>query len=222
MRNPAQSSHSVPASQPAERAPDRDAALLALLRAGDEAAYTEIVRRYHGSLVRVASAHVRSAALAEEIAQEAWLAVLNGLARFEGRSSFRTWLFTIVANLAKTRGAREARTVPFSALAREEGEQERPVEDGRFLEDGHWATAPAEWRDPGARLHSEQTLAQIERAIAQLPEAQRTVITLRDVRGLDAEEVCELLGISDGNQRVLLHRARAKVRRALEGVLAPE
>ena len=202
------------------RAVDRDAELLARLRAGDEAAYTEIVRRYHGALVRVASAHVRSAALAEEIAQDAWVAVLNGLARFEGRSSFRTWLFTIAANLAKTRGAREARMLPFSALARQESEDERPVEADRFLEDGHWGDAPAEWRNPEARLQDGETLAQIERAIAALPEAQRTVITLRDVRGLEADEVCEMLGISDGNQRVLLHRARAKVRRTLEGVLA--
>lgn len=201
---------------------DRDAELVARLRAGDEAAYTEIVRRYHGALVRVASAHVRSAALAEEIAQDAWVAVLNGLARFEGRSSFRTWLFTIAANLAKTRGTREARTVPFSALAREEGENERPVEADRFKDDGHWGDAPAEWRSPEARLQGGETLALIERAIAELPEAQRTVITLRDVRGLDADEVCELLGLSDGNQRVLLHRARAKVRRMLEGVLAAE
>ncbi len=201
---------------------DRDADILARLRAGDEAAYAEIVRRYHGALVRVAAAHVRSAGLAEEIAQDAWLAVLNGIARFEGRSSFRTWLFTIAANLAKTRGAREARSVPFSALARDESEQERPVEEGRFQADGHWSEPPAEWRDPESRLRSSETLARIERVIAELPEAQRTVITLRDVRGLDADEVCRALGISDGNQRVLLHRARAKVRRLLEAELGAD
>jgi RNA polymerase sigma-70 factor, ECF subfamily len=206
---------------PDTRATDRDAALVTRLRAGDEAAYGEIVRRYHASLVRVAAAHVRSIALAEEIAQDAWLAVLNGLARFEGRSSFRTWLFTIASNLAKTRGVRESRILPFSALAREESEGERPVDADRFREDGGWAEAPAEWPDAEARLETNETLAEIERAIAALPEVQRTVITLRDVRGLDAEEVCRLLGLSDGNQRVLLHRARAKVRRALEGVLAP-
>lgn len=212
----------TPASDSAcMRAPDRDAELVVRLRAGDEDAYVEIVRLYHASLVRVASAHVRTAALAEEIAQDAWLAVLNGLARFEGRSSFRTWLFTIAANLAKTRGAREARIVPFSALVREESE-ERSVEADRFREDGHWSEPPAEWRDAEARLSSDETLAEIERAISTLPEAQRTVITMRDVRGLDAGEVCELLGISDGNQRVLLHRARAKVRRALEGTLRAE
>ncbi len=204
----------------APREPDRDAELVTRLRTGDEAAYVEIVRRYHGSLVRVASAHVRSSALAEEIAQDAWVAVLNGLARFEGRSSFRTWLFTIAANLAKTRGTREARSMPFSALARDESDSERPVEEGRFQRDGHWAEPPAEWRDPERRLDSSETLAQIERAIAELPEAQRAVITLRDVRGLEAEEVCEMLGISDGNQRVLLHRARAKVRKSLEANLS--
>jgi RNA polymerase sigma-70 factor (ECF subfamily) len=216
MNHPLTSSHPTSAAC----APDRDAELVAQLRAGDEAAYTEIVRRYHGALVRVASAHVRSTAVAEEIAQDAWVAVLNGLARFEGRSSFRTWLFTIAANLAKTRGTREARSLPFSALARDEADGERSVEADRFLEEGQWADAPPEWRDPETRLLNGETLAQIERAIAALPEAQRTVITLRDVRGAGAEEVCALLGISEGNQRVLLHRARAKVRRALEAVLA--
>lgn len=205
---------------PSEPVPDRDAELVARLRAGDEAAYVDIVRRYHGALVRVASAHVRTPALAEEIAQDAWLAVLNGIARFEGRSSFRTWLFTIAANLAKTRGTREARSMPFSMLARDESDSERPVEEGRFQRDGHWADPPAEWRDPERRLDSRETLAQIERAIAELPEVQRTVITLRDVQGLDAGEVCQLLGISDGNQRVLLHRARAKVRKSLETSLS--
>jgi RNA polymerase sigma-70 factor, ECF subfamily len=202
---------------------DRDADVVVRLRAGDQDAYIEIVRRYHAAIVRVASAHVRSAALAEEVAQDTWLAVLKGLSRFEGRSSFRTWLFTIAANLAKSRGAREARVLPFSALAREESEGEAPVEAGRFREDGHWSDPPAAWHDPEARLCGSETLAQIEREIAKLPEAQRTVITLRDVRGLDAAEVCELLDLSEGNQRVLLHRARAKVRRALEGVLvSPE
>ena len=220
MTDAARASTSLATAPHAPRAADPDAALLADLRAGSEAAYTAIVRRYHGALVRVAAAHVRSAALAEEIAQDAWVAVLNGLGRFEGRSSFRTWLFTITANLAKTRGAREARCLPFSALAREESESERPVEAERFLPDGHWGDAPAEWRDPEARLGDGEMLEHVERAIAALPEAQRTVITLRDVRGLDAGEVCVLLGLSDGNQRVLLHRARAKVRRALEGVLA--
>jgi RNA polymerase sigma-70 factor, ECF subfamily len=220
MTNPATSMLSTRAEHESACVPDRDAALVAQLRAGDEAAYVEIVRRYHGALVRVASAHVRTAALAEEIAQDAWVAVLNGLARFEGRSSFRTWLFTITANLAKTRGTREARSLPFSALARQEEDRERPVEADRFLEDGHWGDAPAEGRDTETRLQSGETLAQIERAIAELPEAQRTVITMRDVRGASADEVCALLGISEGNQRVLLHRARAKVRRALEDLFA--
>lgn len=201
------------------RAVDADAALVARLRAGDEAAYTEIVRRYHGALVRVAAAHVRSAGLAEEVAQDAWLAVLNGLERFEGRSSFRTWLFTIAANVAKTRGKREARVLPFSALAREEEERELPVESGSFLPDGHWASPPGDWGSAEQMLQSNQTLDQIQAAIEKLPEVQRTVITLRDVRGLDADEVCRLLEISEVNQRVLLHRARAKVRKALEQTL---
>jgi RNA polymerase sigma-70 factor (ECF subfamily) len=195
---------------------DVDAALVARLRAGDEAAYGEIVRRYHPALVRVASAHVRSASVAEEVAQDAWLAVLNGLERFEGRSSFRTWLFTICANVAKTRGKREARVLPFSALAREEEERDLPVEAGNFLEDGHWAQPPTPWRDPERALHGGRMLERIQAAIEKLPEVQRTVITLRDVRGLDSSEVCALLEISEANQRVLLHRARAKVRKALE------
>jgi RNA polymerase sigma-70 factor (ECF subfamily) len=198
---------------------DADAALVARLRAGDEAAYTEIVRRYHPALVRVAAAHVRSGGLAEEVAQDAWLAVLNGLERFEGRSSFRTWLFTIAANVAKTRGKREARILPFSALAHDEEERELPVEAGNFLPDGHWASPPAEWGDAEQRLSSSQTLDQIQAAIEKLPEVQRTVLTLRDVRGLDADEVCRLLEISEVNQRVLLHRARAKLRKALAGTL---
>jgi RNA polymerase sigma-70 factor (ECF subfamily) len=201
------------------RASDADAPLLARLRAGDEAAYAEIVRRYHPALVRVAAAHVRSASLAEEVAQDAWLAVLNGLERFEERSSFRTWLFTIVANLAKTRGRRESRSVPFSALARDEQDGEQAFDPSQFLANGHWAEHPLEWRDPEQRLQSSETLELVEAAIEKLPEVQRTVITLRDVRGFDSAEVCRLLGLSEANQRVLLHRARAKVRRALEATL---
>ncbi len=205
---------------PHARSIDTDASILARLRAGDEAAYTEIVRRYHPSLVRVASAHVRSASVAEEVAQDAWLAVLNGLERFEERSSFRTWLFTIVANLAKTRGKREARTTPFSALARDEEDGEQPFDPTQFLADGHWAEHPREWRDPEQHLNSSETIELVEAAIEKLPEVQRTVITLRDVRGFDSSEVCRMLNLSEVNQRVLLHRARAKVRRALEAMLA--
>ena len=205
---------------PIPRPPDGDAALVAKLRAGDAAAYGEIVRRYHPALVRVASAHVRSTSVAEEVAQDAWLAVLNGLERFEGRSSFRTWLFTICANVAKTRGKREARVLPFSALAREEEERDLPVEAGNFLEDGHWTQPPTPWRDPESALHGGRTLERIQAAIEKLPEVQRTVITLRDVRGFDSDEVCRLLEISEANQRVLLHRARAKVRKVLDAELA--
>lgn len=205
--------------EPRSLASDADAALVARLRLGDEAAYTEIVRRHHAALIRVAAAHVRSPSQAEEIAQDAWLAVLNGLERFEGRSSFRTWLFTIAANLAKTRGKRESRVLPFSALAREEEDREEAFDPTQFLADGHWAQHPAEWRDPEQRLRTCETLALVEAAIEKLPEAQRTVITLRDVRGLDSAEVCRLLDLSEGNQRVLLHRARTKVRKVLETTL---
>ncbi len=201
------------------RAPDRDAGLICALREGDERAFSELVRRYHGAMLRVASAHVRSNAIAEEVVQDAWLAVIEGLARFEGRSSFRTWLFTIVSNRAKTRGVREARSLPFSALAREDDDDARTVDADRFDGDGHWREPPAEWRDPEQRLRSLEGFALARKAIESLPEAQRAVITLRDVEGLSSEEVCAALGLSDGNQRVLLHRARAKVRRALEAHL---
>jgi RNA polymerase sigma-70 factor (ECF subfamily) len=201
------------------RAPDRDAALLCALRSGDESAFQALVRRYHGAMLRVAASHVRSSAVAEEVVQDAWLAVVEGLSRFEGRSSFRTWLFTIVANRAKTRGVREARTVPFSALARDDGEGDTTVDADRFGEDGHWTEPPAEWRDPEQRLRSLEGFALAKKAIEALPAAQRAVITLRDVEGLSSEEVCTALDLSDGNQRVLLHRARAKVRAALESQL---
>jgi RNA polymerase sigma-70 factor (ECF subfamily) len=177
---------------------------------------------YHASLVRVAQVYVRDRQVAEDVAQDTWLAVIRGIDRFEARSSFRTWLFSILANQARKRGERERRSVPFSTLAARDTEDGPTVDPDRFLPEdaarwaGHWSAAPRPWDMPEERLIGRETLDVIAAAIETLPEAQRTVISLRDVEGLDSSEVCELLDISEGNQRVLLHRARAKVRTALE------
>jgi len=202
-----------------------DLELLARLRRGDEAAFTQLVERLHGPMLRVAMIHVGNRAVAEEVAQDAWVGVLAQLDRFEGRSSLRTWVLRIVANRARTRAVRERRTLPFSSLdgAAEPG---RPaVEPERFLPAGHrwaghWASPPRSWGDvPEERLLSAETRAEVGRAVELLPPAQRAVITLRDVEGMTAAETCELLELTEGNQRVLLHRARSRVRRVLERYL---
>jgi len=198
-----------------------DARLVEGLRAGDEAAFAQLMREYGASMLRVAQMYVSSRAVAEEVVQEAWLGVLKGIGRFEGRSSLKTWLFRIVANTAKTRGVREARSVPFSALG-DEGEHEPSVDPDRFLGagerfPGHWALPPESWAGvPEGRLLAQETLDVIEREIERLPPTQRAVITMRDVQGFTSEEVCNALDLTETNQRVLLHRARAKVRSALE------
>jgi RNA polymerase sigma-70 factor (ECF subfamily) len=199
-----------------------DTALLERLRDRDEAAFEELVQRYHRSLVRIALMYVRDRTIAEEVAQETWLAVLEGIDRFEGRSSLKTWIFRIVANRAKTRGEREHRQVPITAVFGED-EPEVPLE--RFLPADHpqrplgWAVPPRAW--PEERLLSRETVQELRGAIAELPAAQQAVIGLRDVEGLSPEEVAEALEISPGNERVLLHRARSRVRRALEEYLEP-
>lgn len=193
------------------------------LRAGDEEVFMALVRRHQAAMVRVAQIYVSRRDVAEEVVQEAWVGVLRGLDRFEGRSSFKTWLFRIVTNLAKTRAVREGRTIPFSALRTPESVPEAAVEPERFRPPddpswpGHWATKPSEW--PEGRLLETESLALIRDAIDALPDSQRAVITLRDVEGWSAEEVCNALELSETNQRVLLHRARSKVRRALERYL---
>jgi RNA polymerase sigma-70 factor (ECF subfamily) len=186
--------------------------LVEALRAGDERAFEQLIRMYQASLIRVAQMYVSSRAVAEEVVQETWLAVLNSIGRFEGRSSLKTWIFRIVANRAKTRGEREGRTVPFSSL----GPSEPAVEGERF-EHGLWASPPPDW--PEERLLGEETQQVIENAIELLPDMQRAVITLRDIQGWSADEVRNALELSETNQRVLLHRARSKVRRALEEYL---
>jgi RNA polymerase sigma-70 factor (ECF subfamily) len=198
-----------------------DAALVAALRRGDEVAFMTLVERYHGSLVRLASVYVQDRTAAEDVAQETWLGVLQGIARFEGRSSLRTWIFRILVNRAKTRGARERRSVPFSALGGEDDEESGPtVEPERFRADGHWASPPQAWElAPEDRVLASEVRGVVAAAVAGLPTRQRTVITLRDVEGWSAEDVRATLDLSEGNQRVLLHRARAKVRRELERYL---
>ncbi len=205
-----------------------EAELLASLRSGEERAFTALVEEHGATMLRLARLYVRERTAAEEVVQEAWLGVLRGLPRFEGRSSVRTWIFRIVTNLAKTRAVREARSVPFSALAAAEAADVGPsVPPERFRggEDrwaGHWASPPVEWGRPEEELVSAETRETIMRAIAALPEAQRAVITLRDVEGWSSEEVCNVLELTETNQRVLLHRARTKVRHALDEYMREE
>ncbi|HLM37894.1 MAG TPA: sigma-70 family RNA polymerase sigma factor [Gaiellaceae bacterium] len=200
-----------------------EAQLVEALRAGDEAAFAQLVREYQPALVRVARIYVPTQSAAEEVAAETWLAVLNGLDRFEGRSSLRTWIFRILTNIAKTRVQRDRRTLPFSALQDPGRVPEAALDADRFLDPehprwpGHWAVRPEPW--PEDALVAAETQAFVAEAIEALPPAQRAVITLRDVEGWSSEEVRNALELSETNQRVLLHRARSKVRRALESYL---
>ena len=200
-----------------------DPALLDALRRGEEAAFEELIGRYHQALTRRAMLFVGDSAIAQEVAQETWVALLNGLARFEGRSSLKTWLFTVVANRARSRAQRERRCIPFSGMAASELATDEPaVEPERFQTeqgrlDGHWNSLPRDWQDtPGSSLLSDETRSVLRAAIETLPATQRAVVTLRDVEGLTPGEVCNLLELSETNQRVLLHRGRSKIRRALE------
>jgi RNA polymerase sigma-70 factor (ECF subfamily) len=196
--------------------PLSDAALLVALQAGDEGAFMTLVDRHHASLVRLARTVVSSEAIAEEVAQEAWTGLLEGLARFEGRSSLKTWLFRILINRARTRGVREARTVPFSALESSEDAGSEP-DPGAFTRRGGWASPPVRWDNdtPETLLLRAEVRACLDKAIAALPPNQRVVLTLRDVEGVDSADVCHVLEITETNQRVLLHRARGRVRAAL-------
>jgi RNA polymerase sigma-70 factor (ECF subfamily) len=190
---------------------------LALLRSGDGAAYRRLIRRFHGSLVGTASAIIGSRAQAEEVVQDAWVAVFSGIGKFEGRSSLASWLFAIVLNRARTRASRERRLVALPALDGADG-QERAVPLERFVADGHWSEPPRLWDelDPERMVAGKQLLAHVQDAIEMLPAGQKAVIILRDIEAATAEEACELLAISPENQRVLLHRARGRVRRAIE------
>jgi RNA polymerase sigma-70 factor, ECF subfamily len=209
----------------AHEASPEDIRTVEALRAGDEEAFRELVGRYHASLIRVALMYVRTRAVAEEVVQDTWIGVLRSLPRFAGRSSLRTWIFRILANQARTRARREARSVPFSSLAGAD-DNAPAVDPDRFLSadhpafPGHWTSPPQSWGAiPEERLLARETRDRVLEAIEALPASQRTVITLRDVEGWSSDEVRNLLEISEGNQRVLLHRARSKVRRALEDYL---
>jgi RNA polymerase sigma-70 factor, ECF subfamily len=190
--------------------------LVAALRAGDERAFATLVDRYHSTLVRVAMTFVRDRHVAEDVAHDTWLGVIRGIDRFRGESSLKTWIFRILTNIATTRAVRERRTVPFSALG---GDDAPAVDEERFHPGGHpaagqWATPPTSW--PDEIVASRETLDCIREAIAALPPMQQRVITLRDIEGWSPDEICGVLGLTVENQRVLLHRARSKVRAAVE------
>jgi RNA polymerase sigma-70 factor (ECF subfamily) len=209
------------------REPSDDESLVGRARDGDEAAFAALVRRYTPMLMRLARMYVPTDALAEDVVQETWVAVVRGLERFEGRSSFKTWLFRILVNRAKTRGVREHRSIPFASVgggadgAGIEDEDGPTVDPSRFTSDGAWTSAPADWRDdPELSLESDEALRIAREAIDRLPERQKIVITLRDLEGLSSDEVRNVLDLSETNQRVLLHRARTKVRQALEDWIA--
>jgi RNA polymerase sigma-70 factor, ECF subfamily len=197
-----------------------EAELLARLRAGDEQAFETLVARLYGTMLTVARTYVKDRAAAEEVVQETWLAVIAGLDRFEGRSSLKTWILSILVNQAKTRGTREARSVPFASLA--PGDDAPAVDPDRFRGPherypGGWRSFPTNWGAAAdSILQDRETLRVAMRAIAELPLTQQTVIRMRDVEGYSSDEVCATLDVSDANQRVLLHRARSRVRSALE------
>lgn len=201
--------------------PSNDDELLAALRRGDDEAFRWLVHEYGPFLLRLAMMHVPSRAIAEEVVQDTWLAVLDGLEGFEGRSSLRTWITSILLNKARTRGQREGRILPFALFRRRYEEGSGPAVDAdrfqgrRGERPGWWARPPAAWESPEAELAANETREVLFRAIKELPPRQREVITLRDVNGWNAEEVCNALGLTETNQRVLLHRARSRVREAL-------
>jgi RNA polymerase sigma-70 factor (ECF subfamily) len=200
----------------APRASASDLELVERLRAHDEAAFMELVEKLTPSMRRVARMFVSSDAVADEVVQEAWVGVLKGLPGYEGRASLRTWIFRILVNIAKGRGQREARSVPFATLAGDD--LDAPAFDAAAFDNaGSWSTLPFDWRGmPDERVTGRETLAVIGRAIAALPPMQAEVIRLRDVLGWSSDEVRNALDLTDTNQRVLLHRARAKVRAAVE------
>jgi RNA polymerase sigma-70 factor, ECF subfamily len=200
-----------------------DLYLIEQLRSGNEAAFEALIDRYATAMLRLAMVYVRAWEVAEEVVQETWLAVLESMGRFEGRSSLKTWMFRILTNCAKTRAQREGRSIPFSSLEDIDTDHaEREVNPDRFLPvdqqwSGHWVSFPSNWKDmPEERLLSKETRARVHQAIEAVPSSQREIIILRDIEGWTSKETCAFLGISEANQRVLLHRARSKVRAELE------
>ncbi len=200
--------------------PVDDLELVARLRAGDEDAFREVIDRYHEPLRRFARNYVATDAAAEEAVQDTWVGVLRGIDRFEGRSSLKTWIFRILMNTARTRGTRDKRSVPFSSLGPDDEDPTFAVERFRGADDpypGHWAVFPTRWHDrPEVRALAHETLDVIRTALDGLPPAQQEVVRLRDLEGWTSFEVCNALDLTETNQRVLLHRGRAKLRAALE------
>jgi RNA polymerase sigma-70 factor (ECF subfamily) len=200
-----------------------EADLIDRLRGGDEAAFVRLINTYSASLRRLALAFVSSEALAEEVVQETWLAVLTGIARFEGRSSIKTWIFKILTNRAKTRAIREKRTINFSQLEDPLEPGQPAVDPARFLPashpiwPGHWASPLENWSASAEdAVVGREMMGVLQRELDRLPPAQRVVVALRDMQGWPAAEVCEVLGLSEANQRVLLHRGRSRLRGVLE------
>lgn len=202
-----------------------EGALIARLRKGDEGAFDELVNQHHGALIRMAMSHVADREVAEEVVQDTWMAVIQSLDRFEGRSSLRTWIFGILIHKAKDRGVREKRHTTFSAFESSDDDNEEAVDPSRFQRTGewvgHWAFPPQPWDDqtPEKLLASQQAVTAMQRAIDALPATLKDVLILRDVEGVEAKEVCELLKITETNLYVRLHRARERVRVAVEAYL---
>jgi RNA polymerase sigma-70 factor (ECF subfamily) len=196
--------------QRGQQPPDEDAELLARLRAGDEQAFVALVARHHAAMLRLASSFVSSGAVAEEVVQDTWVGVLRGIDGFAGRSSFRTWLLRILVNRARSTSVRERRSVAV-------GDAGPVVDSSRFDASGAWMSPPQHWiEDSEDRMQAQALAGHIRKTLGELPERQREVVVLRDVDGLSSREVCEVLEISDANQRVLLHRGRSHLRQALE------
>jgi len=197
----------------------RDEVIVDRLKAGDEAMFARLLDTWSRGLLRAARGYVSTHESAEDVVQETWLAVLRGVDRFEGRASLRTWVYRILVNIAKTRGVKDSRTVPFADLASDDGGP--TVDPARFRGPGdpypgHWKQAPAAWPSAETEIERREVRSRIDHAVSDLPHRQRIVITLRDIEGYSSEEVCAILEISAANQRVLLHRARAAVRGRLE------
>jgi RNA polymerase sigma-70 factor (ECF subfamily) len=203
----------------------RDEIIVDRLRAGDEVMFARLLDTWSHGLLRAARGYVATQESAEDVVQETWLAVLRGIDRFEARASLRTWVYRILVNIAKTRGAKDSRTVPFADLTPDDGGA--TVEPARFRRPddaypGHWKQAPAAWPSTDTEIERREVRSRIDHAVGDLPQRQRIVITLRDIEGYSSEEVCAILEISAANQRVLLHRARAAVRGRLEAYFSAQ
>lgn len=198
--------------------PFNDSAFIERLRLGDEQAFSDLVDRYQGSMLRLAMIFMPNRAIAEEVVQDAWLGVMHGLSTFEGRSSLKTWIFRILTNRAKTRGVRENRTLPFAFTPDTDSDPMASVDSSRFKANGMWDAPPHPWNldSPEKLLITKQAIQCLEKALHELPPSQRAVVTLRDIEGIDTNDVCNILEISETNQRVLLHRARSRLRAILE------